>query len=75
MSYNIYRLIGAKLQCERTRKGIKQEYIAKQLKTNRTKISKIENGSVKISISVLLIYCKILELSLPELFTDIDKYF
>lgn len=53
----VLRLLGAKLQSNRQKQGVKQEYIAKQLHVHKSTVSRLENGHENVSLVFLLKYC------------------
>lgn len=69
----IDELIGAKLRALRIEKGLTQEKIAKQLNTDRSCISRIEGGRLSITHGKLLAYCSLLDISLSDLYKEIEE--
>ncbi len=60
---NINEYIGKRIQEVRTEKGLKQDYIATELRINRPNISKYETGETAIPLDILKKISKILDTS------------
>lgn len=61
------KLIGARLQYYRLKRGIKQEYVASSLHVSKSCISKVENGRTTIQLHLFLKYCAVLETAAHEI--------
>lgn len=59
--------IGQNIQRARLYKGIKQEFLAKQLKVSRVMVSRYENGHSEISLKQLEKISSILRVEIGEL--------
>jgi len=69
-----YKVIGEKLKEARTRKKVSQKEMAEYLNVSRKHISEIENGTSKrVSVTLLLGYCKKLGLTPNEILGISDK--
>ena len=75
MSYSTGKKVGARLQVLRKEKGIKQEAVPRKLKVSRPEISKIENGSIPITVVILIAYCQLIDISLVNFFQEVGHLF
>jgi predicted transcriptional regulator len=62
---------GRWLERERRKTGFSQEYLATQLGRQQSFISKLENGSIEISLSDFVAICRVLELSPEEALREV----
>jgi transcriptional regulator with XRE-family HTH domain len=69
------KLIGAQLQRLRKFKGIKQDYVAQELKVSLSYVSKIENGKTPIYLLTFVNYCSIVGISMVEIHHILEGIF
>ena len=67
--------IACKIKKHRELKNYTQEYLAQRLNISQNAYSKIETGSVKLTIDRLISICSVLELPVIEMFTCDENLF
>ena len=65
-----YKMIGMRIRNIRKRAGISQEELAESVDISATHISHIENGSTKLSLTVLVNIASVLSVQIDELLFD-----
>lgn len=60
--------IGAKLKRKREEKNYSQEYVAEQLDVSPSTVSRVESDAGNVKPCIIEKYCKVLEMSIAELF-------
>lgn len=65
-----YGAIGAHIRKTRDRQGITQEYLAERVNVSIPHISRIENGSAKPSLQVLVDICNALNITIDDAMSD-----
>lgn len=60
--------IGAKLKRKREEKNYSQEYVAEQLDVSPSTVSRVESDAGNVKLCIIEKYCKVLEMSIAELF-------
>lgn len=65
-----YRAIGKRIRSNRDRLGITQEYLAEKANVSIPHISRIENGTSKPSLQVLVDICNVLNITIDDLMQD-----
>ena len=63
----LYRVIGAKIRDERSKKNLSQEEIARRLNLSRSSVTNIENGNQKISVLDLYKLAETLNVDITDL--------
>ncbi|MDY4920599.1 MAG: helix-turn-helix transcriptional regulator [Phascolarctobacterium sp.] len=66
------RLVGNRLKLLRIQKGLGQNEVAKKMGISQAHLSNIEGGRSNITLSNLLKLHDVLEVTMADLFTDID---
>ena len=65
-----YRAIGKRVTSNREKQGITQEYLAEKINVSIPHISRIENGTSKPSLQVLVNICNVLNITIDDLMQD-----
>lgn len=65
-----YKMIGMRIRNLRKNRGISQEELAESVDISATHISHIENGSTKLSLTVLVNIASVLSVQIDELLFD-----
>ena len=65
--------IGAKLKRKREEMNYSQEYVAVQLRVSNSTISRAESNAGNVKLYVIEEYCKVLGISIADLFADDAK--
>lgn len=65
-----YLTIGKRIRHNRDRMGITQEYLAEKINVSIPHVSRIENGTSKPSLQVLVDICNALNITIDDLMQD-----
>lgn len=66
-------LVGKRIKMMRLAKGLRQKYLAEQLKISQANMSNIESGRCGVTIDHLIILREIFACSMNDFFVDIKK--
>lgn len=66
-----YKLIGKRIQSQRQKQGLTQEFVAEKADITTVYLSKIENGHVRPTIDILSAICSIIDCDLGSIFLNI----
>lgn len=66
-------LVGKRIKMMRLAKGLRQKYLAEQLKISQSNLSNIESGRCGVTIDHLIILREIFACSMNDFFVDIEK--
>ena len=66
-----YKLIGQRIQEQRRKCGLRQEFVAEQADITVVYLSKIENGRAKPTIEAYSAICEVLQCDLSTIFSDV----
>lgn len=65
--------IGVRLKRKREEKSFSQEYVAEQLNVSTSTVSRVESDAGNVKLCIIEKYCKVLDMSIAELFAEDAK--